>query len=89
VVEVPTFGGGYTRSPVYVLGVPVLAHNELITKMMKKGVVVSNIDAVSGGGGLYMAATFRDQWRVLIELLLVVCGVIDREVLRFVAERCE
>jgi len=58
VVEGPTFGGGYTRSPVYVLGVPVSAHNEFITKMMKKGVVVSNVDAVSGG--LYMAATFRD-----------------------------
>ena len=33
----------------YVLGVPVPAHNEFITKMIKKGVVVSNFDAVSGG----------------------------------------
>ena len=49
-VEGPTFGGGYTRSPFYVLGVPVPAHNEFITKVMKKGVVVSNIDAVAGGG---------------------------------------
>ena len=67
-VEGPTFGGGYTRSPFYVLGVPVPAHNEFITKVMKKGVVVSNIDALSGGG-LYMAVMFRDQWRVWIRAI--------------------
>ena len=48
-VEVSTFGGGYTRSPVDVLGVPVPTRNELVTKMMKEGVVFSSVDAVSGG----------------------------------------
>jgi len=49
VVEVSTFVGGYAGPPVDVLGVPVSTHNDLVTKVVEKGVVVSGVDAVTWG----------------------------------------